>query len=124
MPIAIAAGTALPVFNSVSEKGKATKSLSQAKQIALACKLYAGDNDGKFPPSIDALYPTYLGSRTVLVSPFAPGEPEGYTYHAGLTENSPPNTVLLEDAFAPGVAGQKVVVHVDNSGEVTKTSDE
>ena len=29
----------------------------QAKQIGLACKLYASDNDGKFPPTLDALDP-------------------------------------------------------------------
>ena len=124
LPVAMAAGMALPVFNKVSEKGKATRSLAQAKQIGLACKLYAGDHDGKFPPTLDALMPTYLTEAKVLVSPFAPDEPLGYTYHPGLTEKSPPATILLEDQYAPGVAGQKVVVHVDDSGEVTKATEE
>lgn len=47
--IAILAGIALPVYNNVTEKGQQTKALSNAKQIGLACKLYAGDNDGNFP---------------------------------------------------------------------------
>jgi hypothetical protein len=33
----------------VQERGFQTKDLSNAKQIALACKLYAGDHDGLFP---------------------------------------------------------------------------
>lgn len=49
--IAILAGIALPVYNNVTEKGQQTKALSNAKQIGLACKLFAGDNDGNFPQS-------------------------------------------------------------------------
>ena len=47
--IAVLAGIALPVYTTVQERGAQTKDLSNAKQIALACKLYATDNDGKFP---------------------------------------------------------------------------
>jgi prepilin-type N-terminal cleavage/methylation domain-containing protein len=47
--IAILAGIALPVFSQVQEKGAQTKALSNAKQIGLACKLYAGDNEGQYP---------------------------------------------------------------------------
>ncbi|MDQ3118295.1 MAG: type II secretion system GspH family protein, partial [Verrucomicrobiota bacterium] len=47
--IALLAGIALPVFSQVPERGAQTKDLSNAKQIGLACKLYATDNDGKFP---------------------------------------------------------------------------
>ena len=47
--IAVLASIALPVFSSVQERGAQTKDLSNAKQIALACKLYAADNEGKYP---------------------------------------------------------------------------
>ncbi len=47
--IGILAGIALPVFNTVQIKGSQTKSLAQAKQIGLALKLFAGDNDGVYP---------------------------------------------------------------------------
>ena len=47
--IAILAGIALPVFSQVQIKGAQTKALSNAKQIALACKVYATDNNGVFP---------------------------------------------------------------------------
>ncbi len=47
--IAVLASIALPAFVSVQERGFQTKDLSNAKQIGLACKLYAGDHDGLFP---------------------------------------------------------------------------
>ena len=47
--IAVLAGIALPVYTSVQERGAQTKDLSNAKQLALACKLFAADNDGKYP---------------------------------------------------------------------------
>src|SRR5689334_1751663 len=47
--IAILAGIALPVFSSVQIKGQQTKALSNAKQIGLALRLWAGDNNGIYP---------------------------------------------------------------------------
>ena len=47
--IAVLASIAVPVFSTVQERGAQTKDLSNAKQIALACKIYAADNDGKYP---------------------------------------------------------------------------
>jgi len=49
MILAILAGIALPVFASVQKKGMQTKALSNAKQIALALRLYASDNNGIYP---------------------------------------------------------------------------
>ena len=119
VPAAIAAGVALPVYQAVQQKGKATKSEAQAKQIALACALYAGDHKGKFPPTLDALVPTYVEEKTLFVSPFAPDEPLGYKLTPGLTAKSPTDKVLVEDKFASR-EHQRVVAHVDGSAEVTK----
>ena len=60
--IGILAGIALPVFNSVQTKGAQTKALAQAKQIGLACKVCASDNDGvyltKGAPAVISTAPT------------------------------------------------------------------
>ncbi len=53
--IAVLASIALPVFTSVQERGFQTKDLSNAKQIGLACKLYAADHDGLFPDKMEPL---------------------------------------------------------------------
>lgn len=47
--IAVLASIALPVFVSVQVKGAQTQALSNAKQIALALRLYASDNNGTYP---------------------------------------------------------------------------
>jgi prepilin-type N-terminal cleavage/methylation domain-containing protein len=47
--IAILASLALPVFSSVQDRAKQTKDLNNAKQIGLACRLFATDHDGIFP---------------------------------------------------------------------------
>jgi hypothetical protein len=119
VPAGMAAGLMLPVISTSQQKGNATKSLAQEKQIALACKLYAADHSGNFPPSLQALLPKYLPDNHLFASPFAPHEPLGYTYHTGLTDASPAETVLLEDKFSPA-SDQRVVVHADVSGEITK----
>lgn len=51
--IGILASIALPVFNSVTERADQTKDLSNGKQIGLALKLFAGDNNGNFPTNVD-----------------------------------------------------------------------
>ena len=86
--IAILASIALPVFTSVQIKGAQTKALSNAKQIGLALRLYASDNNGTYPSYIvdangvattnpptpvassnDAfcqLFPTYVKSESIF----------------------------------------------------------
>ncbi len=92
--IGILAGIALPVFNSVQIKGSQTKALAQAKQIGLALKLFAGDNDGTYPTqgvpaasgaspamgaitssnqAFSALFPTYLTNETIFWNKLASG---------------------------------------------------
>jgi prepilin-type N-terminal cleavage/methylation domain-containing protein len=79
--IAILAGIAAPVYTGVILNGKLTAATAQARQIGLALRMYAGDNDGMFPgaktdngqpvtTSNDAfrvLIPTYLDTEKVFV---------------------------------------------------------
>ncbi len=87
--IGILAGIALPVFNTVQIKGSQTKALAQCKQIGLALKLFAGDNDGTYPcvgtPTalaadttysndyFGALFPQYLTSETIFSNKLVSG---------------------------------------------------
>jgi prepilin-type N-terminal cleavage/methylation domain-containing protein len=78
--IAILAGTAVPAFNNALLSGKQTRAASDARQIGLAIKMYASDNDGSFPStasepgksiktSNDAfrtLVPTYVDTETIF----------------------------------------------------------
>ena len=86
--IGILAGIALPVFNSVQVKGAQTKCLAQAKQIGLALKLFASDNDGNYPQqdiptgigtpgdsnvAFSALFPTYVQNESIFWNKLAKG---------------------------------------------------
>ena len=80
--IGILAGIALPVFNTVQIKGSQTKGLAQLKQVGLALKVFAGDNDGVYPRNgvptamttepttaniaFAALFPQYTQSETIF----------------------------------------------------------
>src|SRR5438552_18679156 len=81
--IGILAGIAVPALSSAYERAKATKDMSNLRQIGMATQLYMNDNNGALfstaPPSwMSQLYngdpppaaPKYLSSWGVFVSPF------------------------------------------------------
>ena len=59
--IALLASIAVPAFTGVQIKAAQTKALSNAKQIGLACKQYAVDNNGQ--------YPSYTAASATTSSP-------------------------------------------------------
>ncbi len=91
--IAILASFALPAYTAVQERAQQTKDLSNAKQIALALKQFAVDNNGSFPAKAAAaatapadsnsaffwLFPNYLQSEDIFVvsgSKWTPPNPD------------------------------------------------
>ena len=98
--IAILASIALPAFSSVQERAKQTKDMSNGKQIALALRQFALDNNGEYPNKVygggldytaaplltaanrsnDAfrwLLPTYVNSEDIFVVPGSAWSPAG-----------------------------------------------
>ena len=101
--IAILASIALPAFSAVQERAKQTKDLSNGKQVALALKQFALDNNGVFPNNI------YGGGNTYAAAP---------PLAAGSTSNDAfrwlvPTYTNSEDIFV--VPGSKWSVGDDNS---------
>ena len=106
--IAVLAGIALPVFNSVTERANQTKDLSNGKQIGLACKLYAGDHDGKFPfqngqvdPPTDIAAPGSGSSNAVfaaLVPAYIPTEKIFYLAKSTWSPTVPDENTALPTA--------------------------
>lgn len=76
--IGILLAVALPAFRSVLDRAKATKDLSNLRQISIVMQTYLNDNDQILPASTTwpgtsttpVLYPKYIGSRKVFQSPF------------------------------------------------------
>lgn len=115
--IAILAGLAPPVFSQVQLKGKQVKSLANAKQIAMGCKLYAFDHEGAFPKTLEELVPEFLPDRSIFICPLSPpGETMGYIYFGG-KETDPEENVLLVSKSADR-RGKRIVIHVDLSGAI------
>jgi hypothetical protein len=115
----ILVGIALPAFEAAKSAALEVRSMSQMKQMGLACREYAADHHGDFPPSLNSLFPKYLQDQSILASPLYPADPNGYTYTAGLNASSPPDAVLIEDKYAPAKR-VRVVVMVDDSGRVIR----
>ena len=119
---AVLAGMAFAACPAQAQDGTLTaaeiKSESAAKQIVFACKLYAMDNNGKYPPNLDALVPAYIADRSAFISPLNPKDPVGYIYTPGFTDTSDSEAIVLEDKFAPKLKHIRIVVHTDDSVQI------
>ena len=60
-----AAGVCLPLFSTVTMKCHGSHVL-QVHQVGFALKLYADDNHGVMPKTLDALIPDYLADKNLL----------------------------------------------------------
>jgi prepilin-type N-terminal cleavage/methylation domain-containing protein/prepilin-type processing-associated H-X9-DG protein len=72
--IAILVALAYPVYTGVLERGKATKDMSNLRQIGLATQTYLNDNDGVLFTAggiwMTQLHPKYLAAWSIFQSPF------------------------------------------------------
>jgi prepilin-type N-terminal cleavage/methylation domain-containing protein len=76
--IAIMMSITYPVYTSISQRAKATKDMSNLRQIGIAIQTYLNDNDQILPatttwPGTSAtpgLYSKYIATRKVFQSPF------------------------------------------------------
>ena len=127
--IGILAGIALPVFNSVQIKGSQTKGLAQAKQIGLALKLFAADNDGTYPgkgtpttfasdpttanDAFACLFPAYVTSEAIFANKLVFGSktPDG------AYDN--PYTGTRSKTLAKG---ENVYAYMDNQSDASNPS--
>jgi prepilin-type N-terminal cleavage/methylation domain-containing protein len=106
--IALLASIAVPAFTGVQIRAAQTKAMSNAKQIGLACKQFAIDNNGAYPTYawstsgtgttaatnsnvvFDNLFPTYLTTISLFYVPKSawtpgnqPADPPAATMQAG-----------------------------------------
>jgi len=73
--IAILGALAYPVYTGVLERAKATKDMSNLRQVGVATQTYMNDNDGVLPGSatnawMSQLHPKYLAAWSIFQSPF------------------------------------------------------
>jgi hypothetical protein len=93
------------------------------QQVALACRLYAEDHQGRFPDRLSDLVPKYLPHDEYLFYADAEThERKPWCYRPGLTNTSPPDLFL---AWSPDStsSGRRVGVHCDASAQILREED-
>jgi prepilin-type N-terminal cleavage/methylation domain-containing protein/prepilin-type processing-associated H-X9-DG protein len=111
--VAILMAMVYPMYTSISERAKATKDMSNLRQIGLLMQTYLNDSDQILPatttwPGTNAtpvLYPKYLGTRKVFQSPFDK-RPSLETDLAPVSYSINANMYAL----APGISGNMLKV--------------
>lgn len=126
--IALTASLALPVFAKVQEKGIIKKQINLTRQAYLACQIYAADNGGKYPASLEELVEKNMLTGEVLQEldsikpPGWLGEP-GIEY-LGEGKN---DTALAETEIfvsrAESRKGERVVGYHDGSVQLVKPTE-
>jgi hypothetical protein len=93
------------------------ESVKKAKQMVVACKLYALDYNGRFPETLWDLVPDYLPTLADLKCPLSPEERYGYDYFGGGSDR-PREITLRSKALTP--AGERLEVFNNGETELTK----
>jgi prepilin-type N-terminal cleavage/methylation domain-containing protein/prepilin-type processing-associated H-X9-DG protein len=113
--IAIMMSLTYPVYLTISQRAKATKDMSNLRQIGILMQTYLNDKDGILPvinanPGIGTtlspvIYPKYIGSRRVFQSPFDKRA-------AAETDSAPVSYGINQNMYtaSPGIAGNMTKV--------------
>lgn len=117
--VAIFASMAMPAYNGIQQRAMQARQVNQIKQIVIACRYHASEQNGAFPESLEALVEAgHLGAD----DPQPISTIEGvFLYRPGLGEASP-----IEEVFvaSPAPLGRKRVVgRVDGVVEVISEED-
>jgi hypothetical protein len=110
---------ALPAFAKVAEKSMVAKSMNDTRQLVTACKIYASDHNGSYPPNLEQLFKDgilndrkLLQVRTTSIASERRDESEdGYEYFgAKMTDSSPGQHILImsrwEDSQGKRIVGR------------------
>jgi prepilin-type N-terminal cleavage/methylation domain-containing protein/prepilin-type processing-associated H-X9-DG protein len=113
--IAIMMGLVYPAYTTISNRAKATKDLSNLRQIGILIQTYLNDKDGILPAinaapgigtiALPVIYPKYIGSKRVFQSPFD-------RRVAAETDSAPVSYGINEKMYtaSPGIAGNTTKV--------------
>ena len=107
LSIPILAALLLPAMHKARQSSQQNSSCeNNARQVALAVRLYADENEGKCPPAVnwcDAILNNLPGPET-LRCPQRRGEQSGFAFNAKLAGKTlssiPPDTVLIFESDA------------------------
>jgi Domain of unknown function (DUF4190)/GYF domain 2 len=110
---------AIPAFSAARDRALATQCLSNARQIALACRMYAMDHGGNYPATLNQLVPDYVPDTHLFTCPITKDSTIiGYEYFGG-KDSDPPTKILLMSK-AKTRDGKRIVIYSDATGDVKR----
>lgn len=117
--VGIVVATFIPAFSKVRENANAIYQVNEIRQITMACKMYAMENDGKFPPHLEVLVPNFLESEELLTwEDRKTREKLPYLYRPGLKQESAPDEPIV---LAPAAINhRRAVGYADGHVEAMK----
>jgi prepilin-type N-terminal cleavage/methylation domain-containing protein len=113
--IAILAAILFPVFAKAREKARQTKCLSNQRQIALACMMYAQDNDETLPTAAGVWTSIGIDAKILVCPTTGDTQPIGYSYNNYMSAvalgdvDSPTQATLTMDGFTNTSADPSLV---------------
>ncbi len=96
---AVGAGVAMPAMARAREQARTVASMSNLKQLGLACHMYADDHDDKFPSDLEQAKSYYRDDK-ILKSPRKPSWFDGPSYiyiPDQIVKGNPGNIVAYEN---------------------------
>ncbi len=95
--------------------------LHHAMSLAVACRMYATEHDGKFPGKLEELVPDYISNLDFLVIPSSDGKHPLDLHYFGGRDTDPPETILIR--ISPEHPGDsEVIVQADSSGFIRRSA--
>ena len=117
--VAMAAGFALPVFSAAQEKGRQATDLNTLRQLSVALRIYATDNNGKYPATLKVLVNSKILENEELLEfkDRKSGQRIPWVYNSKLTDSSPAGSLLLASPVA-GKNGSRAAAFNDGSARI------
>jgi hypothetical protein len=121
--VPVLASLSMGAIAKMGEKGQVLKGMADARQTALAIRVYAADKAGKYPATLDELVTAGALEREVLdkLQSFKPtgwqGEP-GFEYRGANMNDSSPGDMILLIGRCQDAKGKGIVVTNDTSVEL------
>ncbi|HYF37681.1 MAG TPA: hypothetical protein VD994_20435, partial [Prosthecobacter sp.] len=119
--LSIISSLAVPSFNMIQVQAEQTRMMANARQVGTALKMFATDNEGRYPRELGELVEEKLLEESMLtVKDSKLGLVEMWLYDNTLTETSPGSAIVLASPLPimKGTKQQRIVVHNDMSVEI------